>query len=123
MPDQQDVVVVAGESPRLVVHLGHQRAGGVDGVQVTFGGRGINRRCDAVCGEHHDRALGHLVGLLDKHRTRFDQGVDHVAVVHDLVAHVDRGAVLLQRALHRLNGAIHTGAVATRLRQEHPLTV
>ena len=39
MADQQDVVVVAGEALGLVVHLGDQRAGGVDGAQVARGGR------------------------------------------------------------------------------------
>ena len=33
--DQQDVVVVGGEPPRLVVHLGDQRAGRVDGLQAA----------------------------------------------------------------------------------------
>ena len=37
--DQQDVVVVAGEALGLVVHLGDQRAGGVDDLQAAVGGR------------------------------------------------------------------------------------
>ena len=122
MTNQQNVVVVTGESPGLVVHLGDQRAGGVDGLQVTFGGRRVHGRRDPVRGEHHDGPFGNLVGLLDEHRTGLDQRVNHVPVVHDLVAHVDRGAVLLQRTLDRFDGPIHTCAVATRLRQEHPFS-
>ena len=38
-------------------------------------------------------ALGHLVGLLDEDRAPRLQGLDHVLVVHDLLAHVDRRAV------------------------------
>ena len=120
--DQQDVVVVTGEPPGLVVHLGNQRAGGVDGVQVPLGGLDVHRRRDAVRREHHDGPLGNLVGLLDEHRAGLLQGVDHMPVVHDLVAHVNRGTVLFQRAFHRFDGPVHTRAVATRLRQEHPLT-
>ncbi len=90
-------------------------------MQVAFGGGGVHGRRDAVRGEHHDGALGDLVGLLDEDRPGLFQGVDDVAVVHDLVAHVDRGAVLLQGALDRLDGPVHTRAVATRLGQQHPL--
>ena len=120
--DQQDVVVVAREPPGLVVHLGDQRAGGVDGVQIPLGGLDVHRRRDAVRGEDHDGALGNLAGLLDEHRACLLQRVDHMPVVHDLVAHVDRGTVLFQRALHRFDGTVHTRAIAARLRQEHPLT-
>ena len=119
--DQQDVVVVAGEAPGLVVHLGDQRTGRVDGLQVARGGVRVHRRRDPMRGEDHDGSLGNLVGLLDEHRTRRGQRVDHVPVVHDLVAHVDGGAVLLQRAFDRLDRPVHTRAVATRLRQQHPL--
>ncbi len=119
--DQQDVVVVAGEAPGLVVHLGDQRAGGVDGLQVAFGGRRVHRRRDAVRGEHHDGALGHLVGLLDEDRAGLGQGLHHVPVVHDLLAHVDRGAVLLQRPLDGFHGPVDPGAVAARLGEQHPL--
>ena len=89
-------------------------------VQVTFGGGRVHRRRDAVRGEHHDGPFGNLVGLLDENRPGLLQGVDHVPVVHDLVAHIDRGAVLLQRALDRFDGAIHTGAVPAGLRKENP---
>ena len=120
--DQQDVVVVAGEPLRLVVHLGDERAGGVDDLKLALGGAGVHGRRDAVGGEHHDRALGHLVGFVDEHGARLGQRVHHVAVVHDLVTHVHRGAVLLQRAFHRFHGAIHTRAIPARLGQQHPFT-
>ena len=42
--DQQDVVVVAGEALRLVVHLGHQRAGGVDRLQAALGRLLVDQR-------------------------------------------------------------------------------
>ena len=40
--------------------------------------------------------------------------VDHVLVVDDLLAHVDGGAVDLERALDRLHGTVDAGAVAAR---------
>ena len=81
----------------------------------------VDGRRDTVRGEHHDGALGHLVGLLDEHRTGLGQRVDDVHVVHDLVPDVDRRAVLLQRAFDGLDGAVHARAVPARLGEQHPL--
>ena len=81
----------------------------------------VHRRRDAVRGEHHDRALGHLVGLVDEHGAGLGQRVDDVPVVHDLVPHVHRRAVLFQRTLDGLDGAVDAGAVAAGLGQQHPL--
>ena len=49
--DQQDVVVVAGEPLGLLVHLGDQRAGGVDGVQAALR-RGLVHGRDTPCAEN-----------------------------------------------------------------------
>ncbi len=118
--DQQDVVVPGGEAPRLAVHLGDQRAGGVDrvqpaafGVEADFGG-------DAVRGENHDRAGRHLVHLCDEDRATLFQRADHVGVVHDLPADVDRRAELVQGQLDRLHGPVDAGAVAARLGEQDP---
>ncbi len=119
--DEQDVVVVAGEALGLVVHLGHQRAGGVDDLQAAGGGGLVDGRGDAVGGEHHDRALGHLVVVVDEDGARLGQGLHHMLVVHDLVAHVDRGAVFLQGPLDGFHGAVHACAVAARLGQQDAL--
>ena len=119
--DQQDVVVVAGESLGLVVHLGDQRAGGVDDPQPSLGGRRVHGRGHAVGGEHHDGSFGHLVGLLDEHRTGLGQRFDHVAVVHDLMPDVDGCAVFLQRTFDGLDGTIDAGAVPTGLGKQDTL--
>src|SRR5690606_10541954 len=66
--DEQDVVVLGREALGLVVHLGDQRAGGVDRAQVAAGGLLVHGGRDAVGGEHDDGPLGHLIGLLDEDR-------------------------------------------------------
>ena len=104
--DQQDVVVVGGEALRLVVHLGDQRAGGVDRLQAALGGLLVHHRGDAVGGEHDGRALGHLVELLDEDRAAGLQVGHHVLVVHDLLAHVDRRAVEVERLLDGDHGPV-----------------
>ncbi len=88
--DQEDVVVVGGEALRLVVDLGHQRAGGVDRLELALLGLAMHLGRDAVGGEHDGGALRHLLDLLHEDRTaRLEIGHD-VLVVHDLLADVDR---------------------------------
>ena len=117
--DQQDVVVLGGEPPGLLVHLGDQRAGGVDHLQLAGRGLLVHGRRHTVRGEHHQRTLGDLVGLLDEDRAASLQPGDHVLVVHDLLADVDRCAVLLERLLDRHHRTVDPGAVAARAGQQH----
>ena len=63
-------------------------------------------------------ALGHLVGLVDEDRAALLQRGHDVLVVHDLLAHVDRRAVELERLLDRDDGPVDARAVAARCRQE-----
>ena len=65
-------------------------------------------------GEDDGLALRHLGLLLDEDRAALAQLLDHVLVVHDLLAHVHRRPVELERALDRLNGAVDARAVSAR---------
>ena len=83
--------------------------------QVALLGVGVDGRRDAVGGEDGGGALGdRVVELLDEDRAALAQLRDHVLVVDDLLAHVDRRAVELERALDGLHGAVDAGAVAAR---------
>ena len=62
-----------------------------------------------------------LVELLDEDRAALAQLGDDVLVVDDLLAHVDRRAVELERALDGLDGAVDAGAVAARGGEQQPL--
>ena len=115
--DQQDVVVVGGEPLRLLVHLGHQWAGRVDGLQAPGVGLVVDLGGHAVRGEDHDGALRHLVVLLDEDRSLGLQRRYDVLVVNDLLAYVDRRTVKLERLLDRLHGPVDAGAVTARLRE------
>ena len=70
---------------------------------------------DAVGAEDGDSVRRDLGEILDKMRALGLEAFDHVLVVHDLMAHIDRRAVLLQGALDDLDGADHAGAKAARL--------
>ena len=64
--------------------------------------------------EDHRRAVGHLVEFLHEHRAACLELVDHEPVVDDLVAHIDRRAEPLERALDDLDRPVDTSAKAAR---------
>jgi hypothetical protein len=43
--------------------------------------------------------------------------------MNDLVAHVDRGAVTLKRALYNVDGALNPGTKAARLCEDDPQAI
>ena len=102
--------------------LGHERARGVDRPQLPALGVGVDRGRDAVGGEDRDRALGdRVVELVDEDRAALAQRLDDVLVVDDLLAHVDRRAVQVERALDGLDRAVDARAVAARRREQELL--
>ena len=119
--DEQDLEVVAREAHRLAVHLRHERAGRVDGLQTAIGCRVHDGRRHPVRAEDDVGALGHLVDLLDEDRALALELGHDVDVVHDLLAHVDRRAEALERLLDGDDGAVDAGAVAARRGEQHPL--
>src|SRR3712207_6761442 len=60
----------------------------------------------------------HLVGLVDEDRPTPLERRDHVLVVDDLLADVNRGAVDLQGALDGDHRPVHAGAVAPGIGQQ-----
>jgi len=66
------------------------------------------------------RVFRYLGERLDEAGALGLKAVDHVLVVHDFVAHIDRSAVLLKRALDNLDGPHHARAKAAGLRQDNP---
>ena len=72
----------------------------------------------AVGAEDESRAGRDVGEVLDEDRALGLEVVDDVGVVDDLVAHVDRRAELVQRALDDLDRAIDAGAEAARLGED-----
>ena len=98
----------------LAMNLGDQRAGGVDVEHPPRLGLGGHRLRHAVRREHHRPVGRALVELLDEDRALGAQPVDDEAVVHDLVADIDRRAPLLERHLDDLDRPVDAGAEAAR---------
>ena len=109
--DEDDRVALVGVAAGLDVHLRDERADCVDDVVPELRGVRVHRRRHPVRGVHDGRAVGHLGLLLDEDRAaRFEIAYD-VDVVDDLLADVDRRAIVLERALDRLDGALDARAV------------
>ena len=68
--------------------------------------------------EHHGGPVGHLVELVHEHRAAVLELAHHPGVVHDLLAHVDRLALQLERALDDLDGPLDAGAERPRPGQQ-----
>ena len=120
MADQEHPVVPRREVTHLAVHLGDERAGGVDRLQATVDRVLTNVRRDAVGGEDHATPGGHLVELLDEHRAAPGQVGDDVRVVDDVAADVDRRAVPLERPLDDGDRSFDAGAEAHAVRRASP---
>jgi hypothetical protein len=93
--DEDDRVAVRGELLGLHVHLRHERTGGVDRGEAADLGVRVHRGRYAVGREDDGLALGHLGLLLHEHRSAGAELLDHVLVVDDLLADVDRRPVQL----------------------------
>ena len=103
------------------VHLGHQRAGGIDHIQVAFLGLAPHRRRHTVSAENGARANRHLAQLFHENRPGFAQFVHNVLVMHDFLADINRRAVQIQRDFDHIDGSHDTGAETSRLEQEYLL--
>src|SRR5205814_6735868 len=73
----------------------------------------------AVRAEHDGCAAGNFVELLDEHRALALQIIDDEAVMHDLVAHVDRRAELRERLLDDCDCPIDAGAESARIGEKN----
>ena len=69
----------------------------------------------AMGAENRHCSLGHFVQILDEARAFRLERFDDMAIMNDLVAHVDRGAVLDQRPLDNIDRADNPRAKPPRL--------
>jgi hypothetical protein len=71
-------------------------------------------------GGEHDRALGRaLVQFFDEDRAQASQPIHHVAIMDNLMAHIDRRAPFREGPLDNLDRPFDAGAKAARRRKQH----
>src|SRR5436190_8594794 len=108
-------------TPRLGVHLRHERAHGVDDAKPAPLAVVAHRRRHAVRGEHADLAGGHVILRVDEDRAHAFEALHNMVVVDDLMAHVDRRPMLGEQALDDLDRPVDTRAERPRCSEEHAL--
>ena len=113
--DQNEPAALRDIALALIVHLGDQRAGGVEHRELALRGFLLDALGDAMGAEDGDRVRRNLGEVLDEMRAFGLEALDDMLVVHDLVAHIDRRAVFLQGALDDLDGADDARAKTARL--------
>ena len=109
MADEDHILVVLGMSCDFHMHLGDQRAGGIEHFQVALPGFLLHAHRHPVGAEDHRGVIRDLVELLDEDRALAAQVFDHEAVVHDLMPDVDGRTEQFQRALDDLDRTIDAG--------------
>ena len=115
--DQDDLAPGSSVAADFHVNLGDQRTGGVKNLEAALRRLLPHRARYAVGAENQGGAVGHFVQMFDKDRAASAQIIHHKAVMHDLVAHVDRCAKQFQRPFDNADGPIHPGAKATGISQ------
>ena len=113
--DHDDASAFFAPATDFAVHLGDERAGGVENTKAARLSFLRNGKRHAMRGKDERRAFGHLGEVVNENGATLAQIVDHGAVVHDLVADVDGGAVNGERAFDDRNGARDARAKAARL--------
>jgi len=73
-----------------------------------------------VGAENRHGAVGNFIQRLDKDRAHALELLDHMTVVHDLVADIDRGAEFLERATDDLDRPYDARAETPRLSHKNP---
>src|SRR5471030_44723 len=117
--DHDDFAALAAHLGHFDVDLGDQRASRIENAQAARFRLGPHRLRHSVRGKHQRIAGRYIVEVFDEDRALVAQVFHHIGVVDDFVAHINRRAELLQRALDDFDRAVDAGAESTRLGQQN----
>ena len=85
--------------------------------RLAFLALSANFRRNAVRAENGARAGRHFFEFLDENGAQLAQFIDHVLVMDDFLAHIDRRAVEVQSDFDHIDGAHHAGAKTAGLEE------
>ena len=117
--DVEDGVALAAAHLELVVHLGDERAHGVDHDATPGPGRFDDLGGRTVGAQHERRTGGHGGHVVDEDHPLVAEALDDVAVVHDLVVAVHRRLEDPDHPGQGLDRLLDAGAEPPRLGQHH----
>jgi len=119
MTDQDDQTPLGNVTLALAMDFGDQRTRSVKDMQPARLRIELDDPCHPMRTEDGDRPGGYFREIFDEARAFCAQAFDDMAVVNDLVSHVDRSTKLRERLLDDVDGPDHAGAKAARLREHH----
>src|SRR5437588_3039354 len=118
MADENDGVGFAGVLDRFNVDLGNEGAGGINHAEIAFLAGLAHLRRNAVGAVDDALPWGNLFHAIYEHRSLSGKFIYHVAVVNNLLAHVDRRAKGIERDFYNVNRPDYAGAKAPRFKQK-----
>ena len=101
------------------MHLGHERAGGVDHVQITLTSLIPDIGRDAVRAKDDGCAIRDFLKFLDKYDSFLDKTVNHVSIMDDFLSAVDRRIKGLNRQVYNVDRSVDSSAETARLCQDY----
>ena len=117
--DHEKLIPLTMQFGNFHMDLGHQRAGCIKDLQAPGLRLLLHLQAHAVRAENQGRAARDLLQVLDKDRALFAQIVDHIGVVHDLMAHINGPPKSLQGLLDDVDRAVHAGTKTPGFGKQH----
>jgi hypothetical protein len=102
----------------FAMHLGDEWAGGIQVEELAALCLRRHRFRHAMRGKDYTRSIGSLIQLVNEHGTQTFEALDNEAVVDDLMAHIDRRTVFLERQFDNADCPLDTRAEAAWTRQQ-----
>lgn len=90
MANQNTLGTATGVARDLHMHFGDQRAGRIKYLKTPALGFGLDSLADTVGTENDGRIVRNFVQLFNKDRPAIAQTIHDIAVMDDLVAHINR---------------------------------
>jgi hypothetical protein len=121
VPDEENLVPLVREPPRLLVDLGHKWTRRIDRPQISGRCLLMNGRSHSVGAEDNESTLGNLVSFVYEYGPTLLKRFNDVLVVDDLFSHVYRRTVNFQGLLNGFHCSVDTSAVPARGGEQHTL--
>jgi hypothetical protein len=119
--DEENLVPLVREPPRLLVNLGHKWTRRIDRPQISGCRLLMNGRSHSVGAKDNESTLGNLVSFVYEYGPTLLKSFNDVLVVNDLFTHVYRRTVNLQGLLNGFHRSVDTSAVPARGSEQHTL--
>ena len=117
--DHDELIALAMKLGDFDMHFGDQRAGRIENMEPARNCLVTDSLADPMGTEHQCCASRNFGEVLDEDRAARFQVVDHIGVVDDLMAYVDRCAKFCQSPLDNLDRAVDAGTKPAGLGQHH----